>query len=232
MITIEQTLARWMSAAFGKAFPDAVSGIGPIGVVSTASAEFGDYQCNQAMALGKLLKKAPREIAQAVVSVAEAHECVERTVIAGPGFINIFLSTAWLARFAEAAESDTRCGVPGVGAGKTVVMDYGSPNITKPLHIGHLRSHNIGSVLDRLHRFLGYRVIADNHLGDWGTQFGITILGYRKFGDAQAMSERPLEELERVYVKSYTQGEQDPDWRDQCRRELVKLQNGDPENLA
>jgi arginyl-tRNA synthetase len=111
-------------------------------------------------------------------------------------------------------------------------MDYGSPNMTKPLHIGHLRSHNIGSVLDRLHRFLGYRVLADNHLGDWGTQFGITIMGYRHFGDEQAMKDQPLEELERVYVASYEKSKADPDWMDRCRQELVKLQQGDPENLA
>jgi arginyl-tRNA synthetase len=123
-------------------------------------------------------------------------------------------------------------GVPDVGAGRNVLMDYGGPNITKPLHIGHLRSHNIGGALDRLFRFLGYRVVADNHLGDWGTQFGITIMGYRHFGNAEAMARTPLEELERVYVLSYEKGKSDPAWIEQCRRELVKLQSGDPENLA
>jgi arginyl-tRNA synthetase len=104
--------------------------------------------------------------------------------------------------------------------------------MTKPLHIGHLRSHNIGNALDRIHRFLGFRVIADNHLGDWGTQFGITIMGYRHFGDPSAMVERPLEELERVYVESYEKAKADPEWMEQCRSELVKLQSGDAENFS
>ncbi|MEI6972308.1 MAG: arginine--tRNA ligase, partial [bacterium] len=90
---------------------------------------------------------------------------------------------------------------------------------------------NIGSTLDRMHRFLGFRVIADNHLGDWGTQFGITIMGYRHFGDKKAMEESPMEELERVYVQSYERGENDKEWRTMCRQELVKLQGGDPENV-
>jgi arginyl-tRNA synthetase len=127
---------------------------------------------------------------------------------------------------------DPRLGVPTPGAGRTVVMDYGSPNITKPLHIGHLRSHNIGGAIDRLLRALGYRVIADNHLGDWGTQFGITIMGYRHFGDAGRMQTQPLEELERVYVQSYERTKTDPEWLRQCREELVKLQQGDQDNLA
>ena len=130
-----------------------------------------------------------------------------------------------------ALAQDARLGVPEPGRGRTVVMDYGSPNITKPLHIGHLRSHNIGSALDRLYRFLGYGVVADNHLGDWGTQFGITIMGYRHFGDAERMRTQPLEELERVYVQSYERTKTDPEWHRRCREELVKLQQGDPENL-
>jgi arginyl-tRNA synthetase len=152
--------------------------------------------------------------------------------VAGPGFLNVRLDDAWLARRAGQVAADARLGVPQVGQGRTVVMDYGSPNITKPLHIGHLRSHNIGSVLDRLHRSLGFRVVADNHLGDWGTQFGITILGYREFGDAAAMERSPMEELERVYVLSHEKGKADEGWKDRCRAELVKLQAGDAENLA
>ena len=111
-------------------------------------------------------------------------EGVERMEVAGPGFINFFLSSAALAKRLEAIQGDERFGVPAVGSGRSVVIDYSSPNVAKPMHIGHIRSTVIGNALDRLHRFLGFRVIADNHLGDWGTQFGILIMGYRNFRNA------------------------------------------------
>jgi arginyl-tRNA synthetase len=122
--------------------------------------------------------------------------------------------------------------LPQPGAGKTVVIDYSSPNVAKPMHIGHIRSTIIGNAIDRMYRALGYRVIADNHLGDWGTQFGIIIRGYRSFADPDRLASAPVEELERVYVRSYEQSKEDPAWLDACREELVKLQQGDPENLA
>lgn len=230
-MTIGEILSGWMRTGFEKAYPTE-QGYAAVRVVSTANAEFGDYQCNDAMGLAKAFKAAPRVIAQRVLDSAGPHEAVEKAEVSGPGFINLRLNAGWLARHLEQMASDPRLGTALPGAGKTVLMDYGSPNITKPLHIGHLRSHNIGSVLDRLHRFLGYKVIADNHLGDWGTQFGITIMGYRHFGDLKAMEATPLEELERVYVKSYEKAREDEAWMDQCRQELVKLQSGDPENLA
>ena len=232
MMTLCDRLSAWMHDAFDACFPDAGGELDTVGVVETANPEFGDYQCNAAMALAKVLKQAPRAIAETVAAQTECPECVARIEVAGPGFLNVYLDDARLAAHVGAMGDDARLGTPDVGAGRTVVMDYGSPNMTKPLHIGHLRSHNIGSVLDRLHRFLGYRVIADNHLGDWGTQFGITIMGYREYGDEAAMQEAPLEELERVYVKSYERTKTDPDWLEQCRSELVKLQGGDAANLA
>ncbi|MDP6490488.1 MAG: arginine--tRNA ligase [Kiritimatiellia bacterium] len=226
-----EILSGWIRDAFRGCFPDADTDFTDIAVVDTANPEFGDYQCNAAMGLAKVLRQAPRAIAETVAKAPDQPDCLDRLEVAGPGFLNLYLDSDWLARHVERMAADAQLGVPQVGAGKTVVMDYGSPNMTKPLHIGHLRSHNIGSVLDRMHRFLGYSVIADNHLGDWGTQFGITIMGYRHFGDEQAMQTSPLEELERVYVLSYEKTRQDEEWLEQCRRELVKLQSGDEENL-
>lgn len=228
---VDRMLSDWARQAFEKAWPQAVAQIPAMSVVQTASAEFGDYQCNAGMAVARFLKKPPRDVARAVLAGSPLPESVERADIAGPGFINLYLKTAWLEQRIQSIAADGRLGVPGVGAGQTVVMDYGSPNMSKPLHIGHLRSPNIGSAIDRMHRFLGYRVIADNHLGDWGTQFGITIMGYRHFGDKKAMEESPMEELERVYVQSYERGEKDDEWRTACRQELVKLQAGDAENV-
>ncbi|MGQ9660749.1 MAG: arginine--tRNA ligase [Kiritimatiellia bacterium] len=230
--TIEQVLAQWLRSAFEKAFPTCHWQTSELAVVPAASPRFGDYQCNQAMRLAKVIGRASREIADRVLLSASPHEALERVEVAGPGFINLRLKPEWLATYLTSMEESARLGVPMPGVSRTVVMDYGSPNITKPLHIGHLRSHNIGNALDRMHRFLGYRVIADNHLGDWGTQFGITIMGYRYFGDEARMRENPLEELERVYVASYDRAKNDAEWMRQCRQELVKLQSGDPQNLA
>lgn len=232
MTTIEQLLSDWMRTAFKTALPEVDTDWSTVTVVATTSAEFGDYQCNHAMGLAKTLKKAPRQIADAVVANAPAQEAIAKVAIAGPGFINITLSTEWLAKMARVAGNDPRCGVPASGAGKTVVLDYSSPNVAKPMHIGHIRSTVIGNALDRLHRFLGYKVLSDNHLGDWGTQFGIMIMGYRHFADQQALAAEPVEELERVYVKSYEQSKKDETWLAQARQELVKLQAGDPENRA
>jgi arginyl-tRNA synthetase len=231
-MTLCDELSDWARGAFRASFPDAGPALDALAVAETANPEFGEYQCNGAMALAKPLKKPPRQIAEAVARAAALHPALDRLEVAGPGFLNLHLRTEWLQERLAALAADPRLGVPDVGAGRTVLMDYGSPNITKPLHIGHLRSHNIGGALDRLYRLLGYRVVADNHLGDWGTQFGITIMGYRHFGDPAAMAATPLEELERVYVLSYERGKTDEDWKNQCRRELVKLQSGDPENLA
>jgi len=231
-VVITDMLTEWLRERFREVFGELGSGAAAVRAVATANPDFGDYQCNAAMTLARQLKRPPREIAAAALDGLVLHESVARAEPAGPGFINLYLRDDWLAQRLTALEVDDRMGVPRPGDGRTMVMDYGSPNMTKPLHIGHLRSHNIGNALDRLHRFLGYHVIADNHLGDWGTQFGITIMGYRHFGDEKAMRERPMEELERVYVKSYEKARSDPEWMDRCRSELVKLQSGDLENLA
>jgi len=230
MTTLEQLLSDWIRVAFQKTLPEITEGWGSVGVVATTSAEFGDYQCNQAMGFAKLLKRNPRQMAQAVVSNAVPMEAVAKLEIAGPGFLNITLNKDWLAHMVDMVGKDAHCAVPPIGTGKTVILDYSSPNVAKPMHIGHIRSTVIGNALDRLHRFLGYKVISDNHLGDWGTQFGIMIMGYRHFADPVALESEPIEELERVYVKSYEQSKQDEKWLSQARQELVKLQAGDPEN--
>ena len=228
-LTIETLLSDWARNAFQAAFPGALPEGLSLAVVPTADEQFGDYQCNAAMSLAKALKKPPREIA-AVLTAATRPEAVEKTEVAGPGFVNLFLNTDWMARRLEQLAGDPRLGTPEPGRGKTVVLDYSSPNVAKPMHIGHIRSTVIGNALDRLHRFLGWRVIADNHLGDWGTQFGLLIMGFRHFADPAAYESSPIEELERIYVKSYERSKEEPAWLDAARAELVKLQQGDPEN--
>lgn len=232
MKSFEVQLSEWMYRAFQAAFPDADLSDLPLGVTATTEEAFGDYQCNAAMGLARLLKRKPRDIAEAAIQAAEPNPIIEKVDMAGPGFINITLNVQALARYLEALQADDRLAVPRTGEGHAVVMDYSSPNVAKPMHIGHIRSTVIGNALDRLYRFLGYRVLADNHLGDWGTQFGLLILGYRHFLDPEAMKQNAVEELERVYIRSYERSQEDEAWRDQARAELVKLQQGDPENEA
>lgn len=231
MTTVETELNQRLRQAAEKLYgADAV--IRELYVQPATDERFGDLQCNAAMPLGKKLGKPPREVAEELIQACNWPESVARTGVAGPGFINITLSDEWLGEHCSLLITDPRLGVPGVGRGQTIVIDYSSPNVAKPMHIGHIRSTVIGNALDRIHRFLGYRVIADNHIGDWGTQFGLLILGYRYFVDSEALERNPVEELERVYVASYQRAKEDEQWMEAARRELVKLQLGDPENLA
>lgn len=229
MSTVEQQLSAWLADEFRRLFPGAVAAA-PAAVEVAKDERFGDYQSNAAMVLAKALKRPPREVAQEVVDRLQLPGSVARVEPAGPGFLNLHLRDDWLASALESMQADPRLGAPLPGAGRTLLLDYSSPNVAKPMHIGHIRSTVIGNALDRLHRFLGYRVIADNHLGDWGTQFGLLILGYRHGVDADALRDHPIEELERIYRESYEHGERDEAWREQARAELVKLQGGDPES--
>ncbi|MBN1669851.1 MAG: arginine--tRNA ligase [Kiritimatiellae bacterium] len=231
-MTITELLTDAARVAFGAAFGLDATALGKVVVVASGADRFGDYQCNAALALAKTLRQPPREVAERAASETKWPDAVDRVEIAGAGFLNFHLRDAWLAARIEEMAADARLGVPVPGAGHTIVMDYSSPNVAKPMHIGHIRSTIIGHALDRLHRFLGYRVIADNHVGDWGTQFGILIMGYRHFAEKDALKDSPVDELERVYVKSYERSAGDPTWLDQCRHELVKLQAGNAENRA
>ncbi len=201
-------------------------------VAETANAQFGDYQCNAAMSLAKPLRQSPRGIAEKLVASVVLPAFVERLEVAGPGFINLFLRTDWMLERVGPFGTDLDDVLPNPGQGKTVIVDYSSPNVAKPMHIGHIRSTIIGSAIDRIYRALGYRVLADNHIGDWGTQFGIIIMGYRHFLDRAKLEASPVEELERVYVASYERARNDEDWMAACRQELVKLQQGDAGNRA
>lgn len=229
--TFEERLSAWtteaMQSVFGLEDADAHLGVAP-----TNNDTFGDYQCNAAMELARTLKKAPRQIAQEFVDAAQLPDFVGKIEIAGPGFINFFLSNRALADYIESLENDPHLGAEQVGQGKTVVVDYSSPNVAKPMHIGHIRSTVIGNAIDRLYRFRGYNVIADNHLGDWGTQFGLMMIGFRNFANEEALKVAPVEELERIYVESYNRSKEDAAWRELAKSELVKLQQGDAENRA
>lgn len=231
-MTLEQELSGWMQNRFAAVFAGESLAGAALDVTPTADEQFGDYQCNAALSLAKQLKKPPRQIAEAVRAVPGLHPALNRIEVAGPGFLNLFLEDTWMAARLHDLEADPRLGVPAVGEGRTVILDYSGPNIAKQMHIGHIRSTVIGNALYRLHAFLGYRTLSDNHVGDWGTQFGILIQGYRHLIDHAEFAIDPVQELERIYVESQRRAETDQDWLERCRQELVALQQGDEECLS
>jgi arginyl-tRNA synthetase len=193
-----------------------------------ADPKFGDYQANGVMAVAKQRKENPRALAEKVIAQLQLADICEPPSIAGAGFINFRLKPSFVAQQLAAAATDERLGVPKVAKPKTVVIDFSSPNVAKPMHVGHIRSTIIGDCLSRVLRFLGHRVITDNHLGDWGTQFGMLIVGWKKFRNDPALAEDPIAELERLYRFVNDRD----DLRDEAKAELVKLQQGDVENHA
>ncbi|MFO0919509.1 MAG: arginine--tRNA ligase [Planctomycetaceae bacterium] len=165
----------------------------------TQDAKFGDFQANCAMPLKAVLGQAPRDIAERIVANWDVADLCDPPTIAGPGFINLRLKDDVLARSTAGLLADERLGVSTALPPKTYVVDFSSPNVAKPMHVGHLRSTVIGNALYQVLTFLGHRVIGDNHIGDWGTQFGMIIYGYKHFRDDAAYQRAPVAELARLY---------------------------------
>jgi len=221
-------LTELVRKAFAEAFPG--EDFANVKVVPATDPRFGDYQCNDALKIAKKVGLKPRDAAAKVAGRIGGALKVE---IAGPGFLNLTVSPEWLAGELAALAAAPKCGIPQKGAGRRVVIDYSSPNAAKQMHIGHIRSTVIGCAIDRIFRALGYEVVADNHLGDWGTQFGILIKGYRECLTDDERANLTVATLEKCYVLSAAKAkEEDGVWKDACRAELVKLQQGDAENLA
>ncbi|MBR2941025.1 MAG: arginine--tRNA ligase [Kiritimatiellae bacterium] len=224
-------LSEIVKGAFEKAFPG--EDFGFVRVVPATDAKFGDYQCNDALKFAKKLKMNPREVGTKIAELLKGETVFEKVEVAGPGFLNLTVSTGWLNSQLLNISTSQHLNIPQNGAGKTVVIDYSSPNAAKQMHIGHIRSTVIGCAIDRIFRSLGYRVIADNHLGDWGTQFGILIKGYRECLTEEERSNLTVANLEKCYVLSAAKAkEEDGVWKESCKQELVKLQQGDADNLA
>ncbi|WP_304158468.1 arginine--tRNA ligase [Fusobacterium ulcerans] len=200
--------------------------------ISVATNEkYGDFQTNFAMMNSKIIGKKPRDIAQEVLDNLEENNVIEKLEIAGPGFINIFLKSEYLGELLKKSRTE-EYDFSFLNRDGDVIIDFSSPNIAKRMHIGHLRSTIIGDSITRIYKYLGYHMIADNHIGDWGTQFGKLIIGYRRWLDKEAYKENPIEELERVYVEFSKLAETDPELEEEARLELKKLQDGDAENFA
>jgi len=165
----------------------------------TTDPRFGDFQANCAMPLSKQLGRPARDIAQDLLQRLEVADLCDPPEVAGPGFLNLRLRTDRLAQATARVCGDDRLGVVPVAQPRTIVIDYSSPNVAKPMHVGHLRSTVIGHALYRILKFLGHTVISDNHVGDWGTQFGMIIYGYKHFRDETAYAKSPVAELARLY---------------------------------
>ncbi|HHF7319508.1 arginine--tRNA ligase [Haemophilus influenzae] len=187
--------------------------------------QFGDYQANGIMAAAKKLGLNPREFAQKVLDNLQLSDIAEKLEIAGPGFINIFLNPTWLATEISAALSHKNLGIQATNK-QTVVIDYSSPNVAKEMHVGHLRSTIIGDAVARTLELLGHNVIRANHVGDWGTQFGMLIAYLEKMQNEHA-SEMELQDLEAFYREAKKHYDEDEVFAEKARNYVVKLQSGD-----
>jgi arginyl-tRNA synthetase len=202
--------------------------------VRVADPAHGDFQANGALAFAKREKQNPRALAQQFLDAAGILREDFDLSLAGPGFINFRLKPAALLTWLQSHDSEQhlQAGAARAHAGQTWVVDYSSPNTAKQMHVGHLRSAVIGEAICRLLAFTGAKVIRDNHLGDWGTQFGKLIYGYKRWADEAALAADPIEELERLYKLGHAATPDGSPELDEARAELVKLQTGDPQNVA
>ena len=226
METFQSLLAKKLSEALANAGLPAAGELVP-----ATDPRFGDYQTNAALVLGKQRGENPRALAEQIVAQFNAGDVCEPPVVAGAGFINFALRSGAVAEKTLEVLRDERLGVSETKSARRIVIDFGSPNVAKPMHVGHIRSTVLGDALARIAHFLGHEVIRDNHIGDWGTQFGMVIYGWKNLLDRQALQRNPLAEVVRIYKETNQRATIDPEVREACRQELVKLQAGDKENI-
>lgn len=229
--TLMQTITAQLDSAFRQAINSAFGLEVPALIAPSANEQFGDYQSNAAMGLAKELGKLgqktnPRAVAEKIRAALNLGNLASDVSIAGPGFINVRLSPQWMAEQLAQISTDPRLGIDPTASPQTVVVDYSGPNIAKELHVGHLRSTIIGDAAARILQFEGHKVIRQNHLGDWGTQFGMLIA---HLNDQQGQSSSHIRDLEEFYRQAKKRFDEDPSFQDRARRTVVALQSGDPE---
>ena len=226
-MSLQSLLQSRLAAALSKVGIDAAIGI----VTPAADARFGDFQSNAAMVAAKVQKQNPRELATSILKYLQVEDLCEPPTVAGAGFINFKVLDSALSDAVNTVRSDACLGVSPVTNPKTIIVDFSSPNVAKPMHVGHIRSTILGDSLSRIARHLGHHVITDNHIGDWGTQFGKVIYGWKHLLNKESLEMSPIEELVRLYREVNALEEHDPAIKETVRGELVKLQQGDAENL-
>jgi arginyl-tRNA synthetase len=232
------TISSQLDAAFRAAIIAAFGVNADPLIAQSQNEKFGDYQSNAAMGLVKILsektgtKSNPRAIAEQIKGKLEMGEMGEEVSIAGPGFINVKLSAAWVTKMLRAVAEDARLGIEKANEPRTVVVDYSGPNIAKEMHVGHLRSTIIGDALARVLDFLGHKVKRQNHIGDWGTQFGMLIQYLDELNDTTgSLTGLVLSDLENFYRLAKKRFDSDADFADRARRAVVQLQSGDSKAL-
>jgi arginyl-tRNA synthetase len=209
--------------------PDA--NLDAIQVRPTTDSKFGDYQCNSLMSLAKERKMNPRQLANQVSEKLQVRDVCYRYDVAGAGFLNFYLSPDAISIALDGAHRGEHLFLQPTTTPRTIVVDFSSPNVAKPMHVGHIRSTGIGDAIVRTLRLLGHNVITDNHIGDWGTQFGKLLIGWKKHLNREALEKAPLEEMGRLYKLVNAEFEASDEVKKEAREELVKLQQGDSENL-
>jgi arginyl-tRNA synthetase len=223
-----QLLKTRFDKALTAAFGEELAGVDPL-LVPASNPKFGDYQSNLAMSLSKKLQQAPRSIAQQVIDRLDVADCCQTPEIAGPGFINLTLKPEYLAAQLQHVRTGDRLGVAPVKTPQTVVVDFSSPNIAKEMHVGHLRSTIIGDTIARILEFQGHRVLRLNHVGDWGTQFGM-LISYLREAYPEALTKADaldLGDLVAFYKKAKLRFDEDEGFKETARQTVVQLQAGD-----
>ena len=225
----QNLIATRIVQAAQEAFGPDFASVDPM-VAASRNPQFGDYQANVAMSLAKQVGQNPRKVAEAIVERLQVGDIAEPPQIAGPGFINFKLTAAFIGRAAGELAHDDRLGVAPVDQPQRVVVDYSGPNVAKEMHVGHLRSTVIGDAIARTLEFLGHDVIRQNHMGDWGTQFGMLIEFMIDSGGAAGQSD--IGDLNRFYQQAKKRFDEDPQFAERARRRVVALQSGDQQTLA
>src|SRR6266513_1370806 len=223
----QEVLAARVRMALAAAFGAEYAGADPVIRPST----FADYQANVALPLAKRLGRAPRDVAAEIERQLAVEDVCSNVEVSGPGFINFTLRNEWIARQAAGLLEDPRLGVPVADPRQEVVVDYSSPNISKEMHVGHLRTTVVGDAVVRILEYLGHEVIRANHLGDWGTQFGMMIEHLLDVGENTALKQLSACEVNAFYQAARAKFDGDPAFAERSRRRVVLLQGGDEETL-
>ena len=229
-VLVHKTIETALQAAVKSVLPDADTH--SVLVRPCPDPAFGDYQTSALMALAKERTINPRQLAAEVLAKLDVTRTCAKVEVAGAGFLNFWLNPAALEESLASAARGEHLFFEKAGQPRTIVVDFSSPNVAKPMHVGHIRSTILGDSLARTYRLLGHSVVTDNHIGDWGTQFGKLLVGWKHHLDRAALEADAIGEMERLYKLVNSAGEADPKVLEEARQELVKLQQGDSENLA
>ncbi len=230
---MKQYIHALFSDILGKMYTAGKLSVLPVVELSVPDAQFGDYATNVALRLAKQLGQSPQDIASKLAVELKSFDIQHRfsDITSVGGFINFTVSKEFLLQnMKDVLEQGELYGSSVAGQGKKVLVEYFQPNVAKPLHLGHISNAVVGDALFRLLKSQGYKTESDTHLGDWGTQFGLLLLAYKKYGDFSVIEKNPIDELNKLYVQINTEIESNPDIREQGKQEFVKLEQGDAEN--